>query len=294
VANALVEAVNLQRRQLAGLVGVRGVDRLAPLYAGARRDLRDRLAALVRRGRGGTFTAHQLRLVLAQVGDAAVAFEGTLATHVGEVARDAVALAPRHVVAAVDAGQRAFGRATPVVQPAQAAVFERMYRGVPPSLLDHHRASVRHYGRPVVDACRGALARSIVRGETLDQAVDRVAGTDGVFQGQRWRAERIARTELSYSYGVANQRALEELRPAAPRMMKRLVATHDDRTGDDSIKLDGQTVPVDQPFVWVVADSKGHPTGKVVRYMQPPNRPNDREVVVPWMADWPASGAPNT
>ena len=68
------------------------------------------------------------------------------------------------------------------------------------------------------------------------------------------------------------------------------MATIDDRTGDDSKQLDGQTVPVDRPFVWHVKDSKGAPTGKVVYYMQPPNRPNDREVVVPWRPGWGSPG----
>jgi len=93
-------------------------------------------------------------------------------------------------------------------------------------------------------------------------------------------------TEMSYSFGVVKQASMEAVQQEVPRMQKRLVATWDDRTGDDSKQLDGQTVDVNKPFVWHVKDSKGLPTGKVVYYMQPPNRPNDREVVIPWRPEW--------
>ena len=44
--------------------------------------------------------------------------------------------------------------------------------------------------------------------------------------------------------------------------------------------MNGQTVDVDQPFIWV------KPSGEVVRYMHPPNRPRDREIAIPWKSDW--------
>jgi hypothetical protein len=98
------------------------------------------------------------------------------------------------------------------------------------------------------------------------------------------------RTELAYSYGATNQMAMVDLRTRVPKMQKRLVATFDDRTGQDSVDLNGQTVDVHEPFRWEVKDARGRKTGKVVLYMQPPNRPNDREVVVAWLPGWSASG----
>lgn len=56
-------------------------------------------------------------------------------------------------------------------------------------------------------------------------------------------------------------------------MFKKLVATFDDVTGRDSVVLHGQTRPVDQPFYDKVNG---------ITYMAPPNRPNDREIIVPW------------
>lgn len=280
------QIVDLHRRQLAGVIEIRGVGRMRKLYANNRLELEDKLKRLVRAGRGDTFTAAHLRAVLIQVADAVRAVEGGLADHLTDTGRMAGNLAPRHLANMVGTLEGEAGRLTPVVQAAQAAVVRGVYAGVAPTLLDRYRRSARLYGPQAMNAIRDGLASSIVQNETVDQAVDRVSGATGLFDRQRFRAERIVRTELSHSYGVTNQRAMMELRPAVPKMQKRLVATHDIRIGEDSEELDGQTVDVDQPFVWIVKDSHGNPTGRVVRYMQPPNRPNDREVVIPWIQGW--------
>jgi hypothetical protein len=285
------EIVDLHRRQLFGLIEIRGVGRMRRLFAESRLELQDKLRAVVRAGRGKTFTAHHLRLVLAQVSDSAAGFEADLGEHLARTGRTAAVLAPRHLTDMVSRMEARYGaHVTPVVQARQAAVVAGAHRDVMPSLLDRYRTSVRTWGRPTIARIREQLARSIVQGEGVDEATRRVSDAGGLYEGERWRAERIVRTELSYSYGAAKQRSMESLRTQVPKLQKRLVATFDDRTGEDSKELNGQTVEVHQPFLWHVKDSKGHPTGKVVRYMQPPNRPNDREVVVPWQEGWGSGG----
>lgn len=283
--------INLHRRQLAGLVEIRGVGRLRPLYDQSRVELERKLKRLLRAGKGQTFQAHHLRQVLVQVRTAIRDVEGDVAANLEEVGEAASELAPRHLVHAIEVLGSHFAGTTPVLQPRQAAVFQRAYADSAPSLLDHFRQSSRLYGPPVVKKIRDQLTLSMLQGEGIEETIDRVAGTDGAFANQRWRAERIVRTESAFSYGVAKQVGMQELRREVPKLQKRLVATNDDREGDDSKELNGQTVDVDKPFVWVVKDSRGRPTGKVVRYMQPPNRPNDREIVIPWQSSWPASPA---
>lgn len=278
--------VDLHRRQLVGVIEARGVRRLQRLYEESRSDLERGLADLRRRGRNATFGAQHLRIVLAQVADAVRGFQGGLGEHLALTGRQAAVLAPRHVVDLVAKMETRFGRMTPVVQARQAAVVAGVERDVMPSLLNRFRSSVRLYGGPTIMAIREGLARSIIQGEGVDDAVGRVSEAGGLFDSQRWRAERIVRTELSYSYGVSKQGSMTALKAEVPRLQKRLVATFDVRTGEDSKELNGQTVDVDQPFLWEVRDSRGRLTGKVVRYMQPPNRPNDREMTIPWLATW--------
>ena len=289
--STVLRIVNLHRAQLAGLAEIRGVGRLRPLYEEARADLERKLRRAVRAGRGDTFGAHHLRLVLAQVADACRAVQDDVYERLEDTGAVAARLAPRQHLAALEALQEHFKGATPVLQAREAAVFQYGFgRGaMPASLLDRFRASSRLYGPETIRRVRDQLSLSMLQGEGVDDAVDRVAGTDGVFAAQRWRAERIVRTETAHAVGVSGQRALTQLAQAVPKLQKRLVATRDDREGEDSKELDGQIVDVDQPFVWVVKNAAGVSTGKVVRYMAPPNRPNDREVVIPWRADWPAS-----
>lgn len=69
------------------------------------------------------------------------------------------------------------------------------------------------------------------------------------------------------------QQAEEELGP----MVRILCAIFDDRTSWDSYQVHGMVRRMDEPF----EDGMGR------LYMAPPNRPNDRECVVPHMLDWP-------
>jgi len=95
-----------------------------------------------------------------------------------------------------------------------------------------------------------------------------------------WVPVRDARYATSMEYNRAVVDGLRRHDRPGSRLYKRLVATHDKRTGKDSLVLDGQTVPLDQPFedFWYGGT-----------YPYPPNRLNDREVVTPWREAW---GAP--
>lgn len=290
MASLLGQIVDLHRGQLRGLIEERGVGRMRTLYAESRIELEEKLEAMRRRGRGATFGAQHLAQVLVQVADATGGFQRGLVEHLRETGKRVGTLAPRHLVSTIARMEARFGRTTPVVQAAQAAVVAGVYDRVAPSLLAKYRTSVRTYGVDAVTSIQRRLALSVIQDEPLDEAIDRVQGAHGLFAGERWRAERVVRTELAYSYGATNQMAMVDLRERVPRMQKRLVATFDDRTGKDSIDLNGQTVDVHEPFRWVVKDARGRKTGKVVLYMQPPNRPQDREIVIPWLSGWGASG----
>lgn len=283
---AFRQVLNLHRRQLQGLVERRGVGKLRKLYAEAQAEVQRKLDALVRRGRGDTFTAHHYRMVLGQVHDGVAMIQRAMDEHLGRESRTAGLLAHRHLVKEIKTGSQAFSGHTPVLRAEQAGVAEGLYDQHRPSLLRRYQSSVRLYSAPTVRAVEHQMALSLTSGETVREATDRVQDAIG---DERWRAERIVRTEMAYSYGVVKQASMEAVAVEVPRMQKRLVATWDDRIGDDSKQLDGQTVDVSQPFVWQVKDAKGAPTGRTVRYMQPPNRPNDREVVIPWRPEWGSS-----
>lgn len=134
-------------------------------------------------------------------------------------------------------------------------------------LLERYASSVEFYGSAVIKRGREALTQAALGGADFRTAENAVVEA---MQITGYRAERIVRTEWSYSL---HRTQIVDLQQSAAvtgtRWVKKLVATFDDRTGDDSKAVHGQVRGLDEEF----EDDKGR------RYQHPPNRPNDREVV---------------
>jgi hypothetical protein len=88
-------------------------------------------------------------------------------------------------------------------------------------------------------------------------------------------AARIVRTEAMGAYGRASWESIREADDELEDMVKIISATFDDRTASDSYATHGQCRRPDQAFqTWY-------------GFMQhPPDRPNDRGVVVPHRVSW--------
>lgn len=141
--------------------------------------------------------------------------------------------------------------------------------------LQQYRRSFQRYGASAVHAVENEIARTILVGETWVDAREKVwAAVRHQVGDRQWMVDRILRTETSAAYnGMTLAALVEEDNDPTDRMYKRLAATFDSRTGTDSMVLHGQTVPVNEPF---------HDAMRGITYMAPPNRPNDREVVIGW------------
>ena len=275
--------VNAHRAQLQGLIEIGGVRKLAPLYERAQVELTERLVGLIRAGQGQTFQAHHLRIIIMQVHDALTSFKAGFAGHLRDTSEMAAVLGARHLVGAIKKLERHFSGVEPVLQVEEAGVFRGLYDGIEPSLLARHNQLVARYPLGTIRRVEQNLAQSLLQSETVDQAVNRITGQGGIFARERYRAERIVRTELSYAYGATAQASGREILRQLPKLHKRLITTFDPRTGEDSKKLNGQTVPWNDPFIWIEKTKAGD---KRIEYMMPPNRPNDRECVVPWRPEY--------
>lgn len=82
------------------------------------------------------------------------------------------------------------------------------------------------------------------------------------------------------AYNRAGWEATREADEQLDDMVKILSATFDDRTGPDSKNVHGMVRRPDEAFEYV--DYKG----AHLMYQHPPNRPNDREIVVPHRISW--------
>jgi hypothetical protein len=287
-SSIVTQIVNIHRAQLQGIIELGGVRKMRSLYDKVRQEMEAKLAELKSSGRGQSFSAHHARQVQAQVMDGLRQINQQLGVQLSTKSAAAAKLARGHTISAVQKMERRFAGTTPVLGIEQAGVFSKLYAGVEPSLLTRHHKLVFNYPKPTIARVQKNLAMSMLTGETVDKAVDRIVSQGGVFSRERYRAERIVRTEMSYAYGVTNQACLRNVAQEVPNLQKRLVATFDDRIGEDSEELNGQTVPIDRPFIWMKRTKGGV---ERVEYMQPPNRPNDREVVIPWRSNY--KGAPS-
>lgn len=271
--------------QLSSLVETRGARGLKRLYKEARGDLVERLSAVGPSSRKAT--AVELRAMLGQV-DGGLEILGTnLKRHLQDVGSTAVELGGRHAVAEYKALEKNFRGTAPTLDLDRAAVFGGMVDGVERSLLRRNQAVSQSWSMTAVAAMEKKLAIGAMTGKTLGELTQDVIGAGGILDDEQWKAERIVRTEVAYAHGAAKYSAMSKTNEELDEpLWKMLIATFDDRIGDDSILVHGQLVPMDRPFAY---KHKRAGSWVVTEYMFPPNRPNDREVMIPWDPSWTPS-----
>lgn len=185
------------------------------------------------------------------------------------------------------------GRPLPI---REAAMFSRAVAGAQSSILNQlgvreagedgetlvptQGGVLARYGAETIKEFEGVLQRGMLTGKPWGDVRDELTGKSPFLQGapKGW-AERIVRTECM---SALNRSGWESIRAADDElgdMVKILSATFDNRTGWDSYQVHGQIRLPDEAFAW-----------KGGLFMTPPNRPNDREVVVPHRLVWPLPG----
>ena len=198
----------------------------------------------------------------------AAVLEGSIATVAGASQRRLVGL-----LGALD--RRYLGSPTPV-RFDTLAWLEGNTAQLSRSRLQAFRGSFQRYGAAAVAEIEDALGKLALTGQPWTRARPQVyAAIRGVVGDRQWMVDRILRTETSAIYNGTTLAAMIEEDSEASPMLKRLVATFDRVTGRDSVAVHGQVRPVREPF------SDGRRS-----YMAPPNRPHDREIVVPHRGAW--------
>lgn len=246
-------------------------EKLLRRYREVRRDLRDRLDSLPE----GTFTSQQLRGVITQVDAAISAMSISLS---GGMNQAAGAFALSGVEQSLDELQRFEKHFTGAVVPLNvnrllAADDTKNF------LINKYEASIRAYSEDV----RSGLVNSMTNAMLAESPLSTVVrGLGQFFLGEEWKLLRIARTEFHNIYNLGKQKGLAATRDEVlPDLMKTLFHPMDGRTGKDSVYANrlNMIVPIDEPF--------RYRWGKQDRvFMVPPDRPNDRSVLVPYRKVW--------
>lgn len=285
------------------MVDRHGAPVLKKVYDQAGRELDRKLRTLTRAGRSETMTAVQAHHLKAQVRQAQVSLSKQMAGALGNVTRDAQTEALRGVSKDVTRLEREFTGSELVLPIEEVSRFAGVIDQKAPSLLRMHRESMARYGVRTVGDFEEQLALSLASGETAAEGVDRLMD---VYDMQWWQGERIVRTEVAWAFNATYADGLDEASDALPDLRKRwseyvdddTYEPQDDRVGTDSVAMHGQVAETDGVFTMPATAPRPGADGKTTVYRDlvgltwefPPNRPNDRAVVVPWRPHWGIPG----
>lgn len=290
------------RSRLQKLATKPAVKKLKEVYDKATSEMVSRGRALTRKGMKTTYTMFQHKVVMSQLKQGQALLAQRMAGDMGPLTKKAQEHALTGLIDDIGTLNKRFTGAVVELPIEEAARFAGVVDKRRTSLTKMHATSFARYGANTVQDLEGDLSQSLLMGETVDGAIDRVETRLG---GAWWQAERIVRTETAWAFNATQRDGIEESALEIPQLMMRW-EEHcdedgqplDDRVAVDSIAMHGQvttpgglfTMPPTAPF----ADAKGEtevPDRLVgLRWGFPPNRPNDRSVLSPWMKEWGVPG----
>lgn len=236
-----------------------------------RRELQDRLLTV----RGGSFTQQHLRIVLMQVEAVISALNSRMKDDMNSSIEILGERGVNDLVTEIDKFSKHFeGAEIPLNLDAIAIAMESKN-----FLINKYQSSIDAYSQALRQQITQGVTNSMIMGDSLSDVVSDIGQ---FFIGEEWKIQRIARTELHGMYNLAKQQGMENVQENYfPDLKKALFHPMDQRTGDDS-KLANRlnlVVSVDKPFKYKYK-------GQMRVYMTPPDRANDRSIMVPYREVW--------
>lgn len=235
-------------------------------YKSIRQDLVDRISRYPQ----GTFTRQHLQGVLAQVNGAIDAMTKHLGGSTIQSSYRAALMGSEHTIKELRTFDEEFtGAVAPINLNAALIAHDTSQL-----LVTRYKTNLEAYGNDLQTQITNGLFSAVIGEASYDQVVGRISQ---FFVGQEWMLHRIVRTELHHVYGVAKLKSLEQVDGAK----KTLIHPLDGRTGEDSAYAAtlGLIVELSDPFEY-------NWKGKKRSFMTPPDRPNDRSVMIPYMDGW--------
>lgn len=300
---AFMQAVNTHRLRLEKVVKAHGAAKMKRVYEEAQGAVLARIRKQVGAGRKDSFTAHQAKVILAQLRQGQGVVAKRMSGDLRPLSKGAQELAIKGLVEDVARLSKHFTGAEVSLPVEEAASLAGVVKSRDASLMRMHQSSMNRMGASVVQKVEKKLAVSLLSGDSLSDAYDDVAET---VDGEWWQGERIVRTELSYAFNQSARDAVQESSAEIPELMQRWEENCDDsgeplddRVAADSISMHGQVAAPGQEFTmpsgpapFPDADGNTKVSEALIglAWDFPPNRPNDRAVLSPWMADWGVPG----
>jgi len=250
-----------------------------------RSELRDRLDTFA----GDTFSAQQSRGVLLQIDLAIAEINRSLKTGIEQAGEALAVRGTEDLVKEIERFDRRFtGAVTPInISAVLVGIDTRNF------LINRFQASIDAYAQDL----RQQLSLQITNQALQEIPFDTMLRNLSMFfTGEEWKLRRLARTELHNLYNVGKLRGMQEIRDRTlPDLKKTLIHRIDLRTGGDSKAMAGgiteweiikgdRVVDIGKPFRFTLRSPSGRTVKRV--FMAPPDRPNDRSILVPFREAW--------
>lgn len=283
-----------QQDQLQRLVKSAGVAPVKALYDRMLADVTTRIEATP----AATFGHQQLTGLLAQIKLGLARLQRALGETVEDSAQQIGVHAARTLLTDAAKLEKHFSGAVISLPLLEVGRLNGLVKDQIPSLMRAHATSMARFGAQLVGRFEGELGAAVSMGESHAKAIDRVMS---VGELEWWRAERVVRTEYSFMAGRSARAAADEQAEELDGDMWSRWTEHvsddgmplDDRVGVDSEAMHGQVAPPGEPFTQPPANRQGDAVSDSLvgrEWNSPPNRPNDRAVLVPWRAHWGVPG----
>jgi len=245
----------------------KAAERLAKAYRESRRRLQDRLLSIP----GDKFTAQQLRGALVQIDTALEFMASDLSSQLIDSADLVARAGAENLVSEINRFDDHFlGAVTPINVNAVAIASDTNNL-----LINKYQSSLESYSQEVRSQLAQALTNAAIEQVPYSEIIRRVGQ---FFIAEEWKIHRLARTELHQVYNLSKMKSMERLAAGAiPDLKKTLIHPMDSRTGKDSKYANklNLIVPINEPFRYKWQ-------GQERVYMTPPDRPNDRSILVPY------------
>jgi len=241
------------------------------IYRRVSHTLRARLRAV----RENTFTEQQIRVALAQIDSGIVVLTADLERAIPGSINALAEAGVSHLVDEAIIMEKVFGGSLQKVNLDAVKIAANTKN----FLFNRYAKSVATYSQSLRSNMAMGLADMIAENVGWDMMVRRMMT---YFESEEWRLRRIVRTELHHVYGQAKLTGMRDIRGGMfPDLKKSLYHPLDSRTAKDSeyaetLKL---VVGLDEPFRYQWK-------GKWRTFMAPPDRPNDRSILIPFRQSW--------
>lgn len=282
-----LELLKSDRNQAFSLAQRKGGTQTRALLRKAQKKLNARLRGVEGLSGAGpdSFTAAQLRTTLAQIRYALAEIRGGVQNVVIDDGKITAEKAAAHTLEYIQRADQQFTGIAQRLPIREAAVLDHAVKGTESSILrrlvgDKKKGPgvLDRYGERTIENFEKRLQmRFLAKTPWEDVRNELIADSPFLQEAPAHWAERIVRTEIMAAHNRAQFEGLRAVnKEVGGGMLKILVSTFDGRTGADSYALHGQIRRPTQAFEdWYHA------------YQHPPNRPNDRETVVPHNMAWP-------